>query len=84
LIEIAESKEMTFAPPDAGHAFLPGHLLDGFQVAPQMNRGLFRCEQRLEMLSVVRFYEVLLHMYCLQVQTYRSVVMNQSIRGLCA
>jgi hypothetical protein len=55
MIEIAEPKEMAFAPPDAGHTSLPSHLLDCFQVAPQMNCGLFRCKQGFKVLLIVRF-----------------------------
>src|ERR1019366_7716194 len=68
-IQIAAPEKVTFAVPDAGHASFPGHLLDGFQVAPQMNRGFFRCQERLKVLLISRFNQLLLHIYCLQNST---------------
>jgi hypothetical protein len=78
MIQIAESKEMPFAPPDARHTPLPGHLLDRFQVASQMNCCLFRCKQRLEVLLIVRFDYLLLHVYLL-IQPYSVKLMCQSM-----
>jgi hypothetical protein len=79
MIQIAESKEMPFAPPDARHTSLPGHLLDRFQVASQMNCCLFRCKQRLEVLLIVRFDNLLLHVCRLLIQPYSVKLMCQSI-----
>jgi hypothetical protein len=54
-IQIAEPEKVTLAIPDAWHTSFSGHLLDGFQVAPQMNRGLFRCHKRLKVLLISCF-----------------------------
>ena len=79
IVKFAEPEEVPLTSLDARHTSLPGHLLDRFQVASQLNCCLFRCKQRLEVLLIVRFDYLLLHVYCLLVQPYSVKLMCQSI-----
>jgi hypothetical protein len=79
IVKLAEPEEVPLASLDAWHTPFSGHLLDCFQVAPQVNCGFFRCKQRFEVLLIVRFDYLLLHVYCLLVQPYSVKLMCQSI-----